>query len=570
MPQYLTFILNFASHFSMPATKRSRRAHNLNHYAVKVSNNDHKRPILPRNNQKQKFDQATPSASVTVEPDDGSQCLERALSTSSERSTILSDLSEDNDVPAHENLNGLLTWLADGKKRLRAKLGGLASQVQPTVKKLRGPYRLKGTEQSKRTKQHHAKQERDAFAKARADGYGDLKQMLSRKEPRPLPTESEPHLNLDEESIGDFDSDGEGMMGPDEWDMPNWEKSTGSSWEKASDKTNMDTAHSRICNVTNGDELDDLPDVLPPPTVTNKPWEPYIPSRSFLSPPQPDAIEKCLSTLKNITHPKRQTGYGHKDPHLNLVLRARLETMITFLRIYKMNGFLDWTASSQVAAAAAGKGSWLARKLREWVHCLIRDETDLPTHSYGKFNSSILEDEDLAEEIHLHLQGIGPWIKAADIVQYLNTPEMKARLNLKKPISERTARRWMYRISYRWKREPKGQYKDGHEREDVVEFRQNVFLPAMSKLLGRMTKWRADGSAEPDDIGQHRVIFWNHDESTFFANDRRKLRWVHGSEGAKPQAKGEGASLMVADFVSAEFGWLRSPDGCVKVIFDSG
>ena len=237
--------------------------------------------------------------------------------------------------------------------------------------------------------------------------------------------------------------------------------------------------------------------------------------------------------------------------------------MAMFLRIYRINGYLNWTESSEVAAAAAGKGSWLARKLHEWVHCLIHDEEDLPTHSYGKFNSSILEDEDLAEEIHLHLQGLGPWIKAADIVQFLNSPKMKLQLNLKNPILECTARRWMLRMSYRWKQEPKGQYKDGHEREDVVKFCQSVFLPAMAELLDQMTKWRADGTAKPDDLGHLCVIFWNHDESTFFANDRRKLRWVHKSEGAKPYAKGEGASLMVADFVSADFGWLRSPDRCV-------
>ncbi|KAG2367398.1 hypothetical protein BDR07DRAFT_1372976 [Suillus spraguei] len=35
---------------------------------------------------------------------------------------------------------------------------------------------------------------------------------------------------------------------------------------------------------------------------------------------------------------------------------------------------------------------------------------------------------------------------------------------------------------------------------------------------------------------------------------------VHISEGAVPQPKGEGASLMVADFISADYGWLCSPD----------
>lgn len=59
------------------------------------------------------------------------------------------------------------------------------------------------------------------------------------------------------------------------------------------------------------------------------------------------------------------------------------------------------------------------------------------------------------------------------------------------------------------------------------------------------------------------MVFWNHDESTFFANDHRTLRWVHNSKSVKPYAKGEGASLMVADFVLADFGWLASPDRCV-------
>jgi hypothetical protein len=37
----------------------------------------------------------------------------------------------------------------------------------------------------------------------------------------------------------------------------------------------------------------------------------------------------------------------------------------------------------------------------------------------------MLEDEGLAEEIHLHLQSISKYVKAMDIVHYLDTPEMK-------------------------------------------------------------------------------------------------------------------------------------------------
>lgn len=87
-----------------------------------------------------------------------------------------------------------------------------------------------------------------------------------------------------------------------------------------------------------------------------------------------------------------------------------------FLWLYKTNRFQDWTGAAEVAAQAVGKGPWLARKLHEWTHCMVFDPTDLPIHSYGKFNSSVLDDEDLANEIQLHLQTLGPWFSAADIV----------------------------------------------------------------------------------------------------------------------------------------------------------
>jgi hypothetical protein len=65
------------------------------------------------------------------------------------------------------------------------------------------------------------------------------------------------------------------------------------------------------------------------------------------------------------------------------------------------------------------------------------------------------------------------------------------------------------------------------------------------------------------------LVVWNHDESTYYANDHRKIRWVHKTEMAVPYPKGKGPSLMVADFISPNYGWLQSPDGAQKaqVIF---
>jgi hypothetical protein len=62
---------------------------------------------------------------------------------------------------------------------------------------------------------------------------------------------------------------------------------------------------------------------------------------------------------------------------------------------------------------------------------------------------------------------------------------------------------------------------------------------------------------DPDDhVRSCRVVVWFHDESTFYAHDRRDVCWVHLMEGAIPKPKGEGTSLIVAHFVSADYGWL--------------
>jgi len=174
--------------------------------------------------------------------------------------------------------------------------------------------------------------------------------------------------------------------------------------------------------------------------------------------------------------------------------------MLHFLHIYQHNRYQGWIAASEQAARIGGWPSkWMVRGLRKWTHAFVHDTTNIPNHKYGKWNSSVLEDEDLTQEICLHLQSKWPYICATDIVQFLDMPEMKEQLNLKKPISERTACRWMNRIGYHWKKEPKGQYKDGHEHEDVVAYQQQVFLPFIATLTPHMCKWTQDGTLEMID-----------------------------------------------------------------------
>ena len=75
-------------------------------------------------------------------------------------------------------MNALLTWLTDGQKKLKEKLSRLTKDSKSSAKT---HYKPRGTKQAKRTEQHHAKQAKDAYKKARADGFGDLQMMFMQK-----------------------------------------------------------------------------------------------------------------------------------------------------------------------------------------------------------------------------------------------------------------------------------------------------------------------------------------------------------------------------------------------------
>ncbi|XP_006456634.1 hypothetical protein AGABI2DRAFT_77787, partial [Agaricus bisporus var. bisporus H97] len=190
---------------------------------------------------------------------------------------------------------------------------------------------------------------------------------------------------------------------------------------------------------------------------------------------------------------------------------------------------------------------------------------------FGQWKRSLIaEHDDLRLEILTHLQSIRKYVQAQDIVDYLGRPGVKACWKLTKTISIVTAQRWMKEMDYRWERLTNGMYEDGHEREDVVTYRQNVFLPQFQIYDQLSDHYNTNGDVEnnntvPPNLSSNprntKWVIWFQDESTFYMNDCRKVQWKGKEEKNTPQPKGEGVSIMISDFVSAKYGWLHSPDG---------
>ena len=89
-------------------------------------------------------------------------------------------------------------------------------------------------------------------------------------------------------------------------------------------------------------------------------------------------------------------------------------------------------------------------------------------------------------------------------------------------ISLRTSRRWLHKLGFHYKRYLKGVYIDGHERPDVVAYRQ-VFLQKVSEYEQLMSKWYdEDCKIRTYPLladGEKEHIWVTHDESTFHVND---------------------------------------------------
>ncbi|KAH8980000.1 hypothetical protein EDB92DRAFT_1954391 [Lactarius akahatsu] len=258
-----------------------------------------------------------------------------------------------------------------------------------------------------------------------------------------------------------------------------------------------------------------------------------------------------------------------KDLRLDVFLWTRLTGMLGVLNFY-LNPALryTWREASLVIARIQGGGEKRVHKLCQWVLDFVRIG-ELPSPRYGQAHWMILEDEDIKQTIQLHLLECtkARHVTAGDIIEIVSTPELQEKFSqagiTKLTISECTACHWLSRLDWQYGQPRKGMYIDGHEHEDVVEYRK-AFVKRWKEYEKRFHLWDdnsdllplLNGFPVPKAHGRFCLILVTHDESTFFQNDLQKTRWAHKGDKPTPQPKGNGQSLMVSDFLTADWGRL--------------
>ncbi len=125
----------------------------------------------------------------------------------------------------------------------------------------------------------------------------------------------------------------------------------------------------------------------------------------------------------------------------------------------------------------------------------------------------------------------------------------------------RTARRWRIKLGFSYEYHKQNIYIDNYERQDLIEYRKNIFLKHWGKYAKRFVNFNEDGTRNlPLKLSSNNkpIVFITLDESTFHSNDGKHQQWVkNGKQKLRPKGRGKG--IMVSGFLTPG-GILRVPD----------
>jgi hypothetical protein len=181
-------------------------------------------------------------------------------------------------------------------------------------------------------------------------------------------------------------------------------------------------------------------------------------------PPCDDSPETFTDSVLNamdykdfpaLHHACTKIAVSSKDKKLDVVFHSHITAMLDALNLYlDLELSYGWCEASFVASKSLGQGINHACNIWTWIHQFLHNEK-LPLHQYGQYHSSILEDEDFAQDIQLHLSEVQQQeghIQSQDIVDYVATLKVQERLGAKaKVISKQTARQWLRKLDWHYR-----------------------------------------------------------------------------------------------------------------------
>lgn len=143
-------------------------------------------------------------------------------------------------------------------------------------------------------------------------------------------------------------------------------------------------------------------------------------------------------------------------------------------------------------------------------------------------------------------------------------------------ISVSTACCWLHLEGFRYTTHKKGLYFDGHDQPDVVEYRQNVFLPAMKSYEPCLVRYMVGNVDTEQHLSrsnyvERRLVLVPQDEITSQANNISEKMWVLDSQYWLRKGQGV-ASIRVTQSCQLLDGWKKGHkhSSTVRTMMDTG
>ena len=216
------------------------------------------------------------------------------------------------------------------------------------------------------------------------------------------------------------------------------------------------------------------------------------------------------------------------------------------------------------------------KTVREWRKRFL-DKGEVPEGKQGKYQRSgvLWSDEVLNKKAARYIRENAnvkdkPNLTVSQFCQWVNDdllPNETLVPGFPRKISTETSRKWMIELGFSVVRKKKGTYVDGHEREDVVEYRKIFWrrMVALGFLDESCAPTEEAKKALPSDIHgpspevAKKTVVLFHDESTFQSNEDQPTLWAEkGTTVMRPKSKGCG--IMVSDFIDEHNGYLKLTD----------
>ena len=234
---------------------------------------------------------------------------------------------------------------------------------------------------------------------------------------------------------------------------------------------------------------------------------------------------------------------------------------------------LGKTKAAELAGMMVGRSD---KTVREWRKQFM-EEGEVPESKQGEYQRSgvLWSNEDLNRKATKYIRENAsvkgqPNLTVGKFCQWVNDdllPNETLEPGFPRKVAIETATKWIIELGFNVVRKKKGTFVDGHERDDVVDYRK-TFLRRMVSL-GFLNEscapteeaknaLPADLHCPPPEVAEKTVVLF-HDDSTFQANEDQPTLWAEkGTTVMRPKSKVSG--IMVSDFIDEHNGYLQLTD----------